>query len=250
MTGRQKNPMRQSWLGEGETEGWVAHRLELLLSPAWRARPIPLCRILERLEVEHMRHAGKENGGLCVSYAQFVASGVSRRAIRPAIAAGERLGLLCVTVAGDGVRPARAKATADHIEPPNVYRLTYLPERGKRAPSDEWAGITDDLAEAAVSEFRNSTGKQKRQFPFPQASSSLFRKESGPASSLSDSSPVPERVLPSISATSPGTALTGEPRPPSRLGRDERAGQAGGPFTAGEAIANSQLLRKLRRGVA
>src|SRR5687768_13221199 len=93
--------------------------VRLVLSPAWQHRPRPLCRVLERLEVEHMRHGGKENGQLCVSFDQLVEYGVSRRVIRPAIDAGVQLGLLVVRQSDELVRNVRA---------PNQYRLTYVPE--------------------------------------------------------------------------------------------------------------------------
>lgn len=52
-------------------------RLEMLTAPAWAAVPVPLRRILERLEVEHLKHGGKDNGYLRVDYSQFVDCGVA-----------------------------------------------------------------------------------------------------------------------------------------------------------------------------
>jgi hypothetical protein len=151
MTG--KNQSRRSWLGAGENEGgWIAHRLKLLLSPAWQRRPRPLCRILERLEIEHLRHAGRENGRLCVSFDQFVEYGVSRRVIRHAIEAGVSLGLL------DVVQP---EAMVRNIKAPNEYRLTYVPAGNSRAPSDEWEDVTESIAIAAAEVFRRSTGEKQ-----------------------------------------------------------------------------------------
>ena len=66
----------------------------MIQSPSWRSRPVPLANILERLEIEHMRHAGTANGQLYVSYNQFVQFGISKRAINAALHLGEQLGLL------------------------------------------------------------------------------------------------------------------------------------------------------------
>jgi hypothetical protein len=105
-------------LGDG---GFVPHTAELLKSAAWRARSIYLVRMLDRLEVEHMAHAGKENGFLQVTYDQFVEYGISRRFIRCTIEEGEQLGLLKVTARGfyaaDGPIEGR----------PSMYQLLYLP---------------------------------------------------------------------------------------------------------------------------
>jgi len=132
--------MRRSWLDDTDG-GWVPHRYQLLVSPAWRHRPRPLARILERLEIEHLTHGGAENGHLVVSYAQFIAHGVSRKAIRSALSVGVALGLLEVIQTEEWVGDIRA---------PNEYRLTYLPAKHRRAPTDEWASISDARAKAIV----------------------------------------------------------------------------------------------------
>jgi hypothetical protein len=73
--------------------------------------------MLLRLEVEHCRHAGKENGWLAVTYNQFVECGVPCRAIKATINRLVRVGLLVVERSGRG--------HAGDGEP-NLYRLTYL----------------------------------------------------------------------------------------------------------------------------
>jgi hypothetical protein len=190
--------MRQSWLGEGETKGWIAHRLELVTSPAWRMRPKPLVNILDRLEIEHMREGGAENGNLAVSYDQFVAAGVSRKVIRAAETAGEALGLLVVT---------RSEVVSGNVRGANIYRLTYVPERGRRAPTDEWLDVTRDIAEEVFAGFQK-VAAQKRGPSYPRGTdtSSPFgqvatRKPAGAGSPFGQT-PVTQGELPSISATS------------------------------------------------
>lgn len=185
--------MRRSWLDDSDG-GWIAHRLQLLVSPAWRLRPKPLANILERLEIEHMRHAGKENGNLFVSFDQFVAAGVSRKVIRAAEAAGEALGLLVVT---------RSETIVGNIRGASKYRLTYVPEKGRRAPTDEWQGITDEKAAAIVADFQ-SVASQKRGSSYPRGTrtSSPFGQKAASTSSPFGQSPVTQGERSSISATS------------------------------------------------
>lgn len=131
-----RNPSRKDWL---HGVSWIPIRQELLQSPAWRHRPIPLARLLERLEIEHMRHAGKENGALFVSFDQFVAAGISRKFVRPMLQLGSALGLLEVIQADNWIGDVR---------PPNAYRLCYLPAKGQKAPTDEWSFLDDAKVEA------------------------------------------------------------------------------------------------------
>jgi len=100
--------------------------------------------MLERLEVEHLRHGGHKNGELFVSYSQFVKAGISRKSVRRTQQLGVDLGLLDVIYA-EG---------AGDIRSPNAYRLTYVPAKGKAAPSDEWKSITSERASALVEAYR------------------------------------------------------------------------------------------------
>ncbi|MER9761591.1 hypothetical protein [Mesorhizobium sp. M0138] len=131
---------QRSWL-----KSWVGHRLEMYLSPAWSdARVGPLRAMLERLEIEHLRHGGYSNGELLVSYTQFVEFGISRKSIKRTQQLAVDLGFIEVTYAeGDGV-----------IRPPNAYRLTYLPAKGKTNPTDEWKTVTKEKAKRLVEAFR------------------------------------------------------------------------------------------------
>jgi hypothetical protein len=96
---------------------WVPHSAELISSPAWRARPIHVVRLLDRIELEHCAHAGRENGYLTVPYNQFVEAGIGRRFIKAAIDEAVRLGLLIVE---------RGLYRGGARRQPSRYRLTYL----------------------------------------------------------------------------------------------------------------------------
>lgn len=125
---------------------FMPHRLELLISPAWRAAPRPLRNILERIEIEHLRHGTMNNGELYVSYLQFVEFGISKRSIKPALELGQKLGLLEVI--------QEAENHLSDIRAANAYRLTYVPAKGKAAPTDEWKLITESRARALVEGFK------------------------------------------------------------------------------------------------
>jgi hypothetical protein len=112
-----------------KSEGaFVMLELELLASPAWQGQTINCRRLIDRLMIEHMRHAGTENGKLQVSWDQFVAAGIGRRFIKAALSEAVARGLL--EIEGGQYRGA-ARTT------PSLYRLTFLPgmvvsERGLR----------------------------------------------------------------------------------------------------------------------
>jgi hypothetical protein len=101
------------------THGFVPHTPELLRSAAWRGRSIHAVRVLEYFELEHLAHAGKENGFLRATHRQLAAHGVSMRFIKPAIAENVARGLLKITHQG-GYRGA------GRLDP-SRYQLTYLP---------------------------------------------------------------------------------------------------------------------------
>lgn len=132
---------KRSWL-----KAWVPRRLELYLSPAWKHALRPLKNMLERLEIEHLRHGGLNNGELYVSYGQFVECGISRRTIKPVLELGRQLGLIDVSYDGD--------TTTRNIRPPNAYRLTYVPAKGKDTPTDEWKAVTEERACALIKAFK------------------------------------------------------------------------------------------------
>lgn len=138
---------KQRWL-----TCWIPHRLELLLSPSWASRPVAVMRVTERLEIEHLRHGGLKNGHLYVSYGQFIAAGVSKRVVRPALDCAQDLGLIEII---------KDEAGGGCIRPPSRYRLTYLPI-GKVAPTDEWKRVAQPRADAVAAKFREATTGRQR----------------------------------------------------------------------------------------
>jgi hypothetical protein len=119
---------------------FVAHPREMRESWAWRKLPDNARRILDRLELEHMRHGGAENGSLPCTYSDFVKAGVRRASVSRAIRECVALGFLEITFRG-----GRAFA---QFRPPSRYRLTYLNGTGKTpAPTHDWKNFAS--AEAA-----------------------------------------------------------------------------------------------------
>ena len=120
---------------------WVPHRLALLRSPAWAALTLPARRILDRLEIELMWHAGKNNGDLICTYRDFTTHGIRRPSIAGALRQAVELGFVEIT--------QRGRRSADHGCPAH-YRLTYLPTEDAE-PTDEWAQIRPNAKRPLIS---------------------------------------------------------------------------------------------------
>jgi hypothetical protein len=123
---------------------FVAHPRELRESSAWLALPDNARRILDRLEIEHMRHGGAENGTLPCTYSDFVLHGLRRASVSLAIRQCVALGFLEIT--------QRGGRSISEFRNPSRYRLTYTNGRGMSSiVSDEWKRITSaDAATAAL----------------------------------------------------------------------------------------------------
>jgi hypothetical protein len=118
-------------------EPWVWLTRELLRSDAWRNRGINCARLLDFLMIEHMNHAGTENGKLAATYDQLVVYGLTRSEIRSAIEEAETLGLLRFK------RGGRWAGTNQ----PSRYRLTFLPSRDHLPPTNEWKQLAQENIE-------------------------------------------------------------------------------------------------------
>jgi hypothetical protein len=73
---------------------FIAHALEMRLSPAWRAASSEVRLLLDRLEVEHAANGGAQNGQLVVTYDQFAEWGFGGRRSRRLCARPWRWALL------------------------------------------------------------------------------------------------------------------------------------------------------------
>jgi len=123
---------------------WIWLTREMLESPAWRAMDMLAARrVVERIILEHMAHAGTENGNLIVTYADFSGYGIRDKTITTAIAVAEALGWIEITVHG--------KASFEDQRYASRYALTWLPQpaRGKHA-TNRWREIKTAEAAKAV----------------------------------------------------------------------------------------------------
>lgn len=108
---------------------FVMRSLEMLESPAFRSLTPGAHQILARIEVEHMRQHGQDNGRLQVSFRDFEAYGCgSHKRIAASIQDAVAQGFLVITTRGNW---NRGKGRASR------YRLTYLPTKEGLA-TDDW----------------------------------------------------------------------------------------------------------------
>ena len=140
---RVKSPNRPP-----EDQPWVWRTRSMLESEAWRAMTIGARRVVERIELEHMAHAGTMNGELKVTYNDFTEYGSSSRHMTSeSIRIAQRLGFIDVVergvrAFGDARRPSR-------------YALTWLPRCDRTPATNRWQRITTRAAaRAAVAEAR------------------------------------------------------------------------------------------------
>ena len=66
----------------------------MLELPAWHVLSLTARRAFDRIEIEHMAHAGKDNGRLPVTYADFERAGIHTRLIAGALRELEALGFI------------------------------------------------------------------------------------------------------------------------------------------------------------
>jgi hypothetical protein len=143
------SPANQPW-------GWFS--FELLESAAMRSLSVNGRRVLDRIRLEHMAHAGLKNGRLKVTWDDFVKFGVGRRFIAGALAEVIMAGIVAITQPG---RKAWGRDPGD----PTQYRLTYLPvaEPGDfRPPTNEWKSFS--AAKATKARVPSGNGKYKAKF--------------------------------------------------------------------------------------
>jgi hypothetical protein len=111
---------------------YIIHTAAMLKSPAWRVMSLSGRKLLDRIEIEHTKHGGNDNGKLPATFNQFVEYGIHRHSIAPALREVSALGFIEVTEHG--------RAGGGDERRPNVFRLTYLPE-GAAKPTNEWRFI-------------------------------------------------------------------------------------------------------------
>ncbi len=117
-------------------EPWVWITRELLASPAWRHQSANTFRLISFLLIEHMNHAGTENGNLKATHEQLRAYGLGANSIRDAIEEAEFLGL---------IRFQRGGRWAGSNQP-SRFRLTFLADRNGNGPTNDWKQRSEEQA--------------------------------------------------------------------------------------------------------
>lgn len=118
-------------------EPFVMTRRSWLESDALRSLSLAARKCLDRLELEHIAHGGKENGELIVTYDDFARFGIRRQSVRDALDETIDAKLMVVTEQGRGGNR--------EYRTPSKYRLTYLPTfLGLKQidPTDDWKNFT------------------------------------------------------------------------------------------------------------
>jgi len=109
-------------MAAGERWTWLTR--ELLASDAWRSLGVNEFKLIVFLLIQHMKHAGKQNGKLLAPYRLLEEFGVCRRRLAATIRNLEALGLI------DCFRGGMRVATN--------YALTWLPMHDGTPPSNRW----------------------------------------------------------------------------------------------------------------
>ncbi len=104
----------------------------MLESAGYRVLSLSAHRVLARLEIELGHHGGNGNGFLACTFEHFVAYGIDRHAVAPALRELEALGFIEVT--------ERGCAGNREFRTPSRYRITFLPTEYEGA-THEWKRI-------------------------------------------------------------------------------------------------------------
>jgi hypothetical protein len=166
---------KRSTLGEQ----FVSHSRAMRESPAWQVLPDNARRVLDRLELEHMRHGGADNGALPCTYTDFARAGVRRASVALAIRQCVCLGFIEVTHQGG--------RSISYVRRPSEYRLTYLVGRGKSpVPTNEWQCLASEADALAALRKVEQVSRRRTSQPAknkkPDALASLGEAKAGRAS--------------------------------------------------------------------
>lgn len=134
---------------------WVWFTSEMMESPAWRAMSLNARLVVDRIAVEHMAHAGTQNGALPVTFDDFERFGIRRGSISAAILEATVVGF--VDVAEQGTRGwggFKGRATR--------YRLAWLPTAAGDPETARWRRFSSlKEAQRIASQARQSGGTRR-----------------------------------------------------------------------------------------
>jgi hypothetical protein len=141
-------------------EPFVMLPRSLLESYAWRALSRAARRVIDRIVIEHLAHAGRENGKLIVRYEDFIEYGIHPESIAPAQREACALGLIIMT--------ERGRAGNAEYRTPHKWAVAFV--KGKRgATASTWKRFQSlpeakaVAAEARSTKDTNAVAKGKAQ---------------------------------------------------------------------------------------
>jgi hypothetical protein len=105
----------------------------MLEAPAFRVLSLSARRVIDRIQIEHAHHGGRENGNLPVTFRDFNEYGIHWNAIAPAIREAEALGFIQITQHG--------VASNKEFRVPNTFALTHLPTEKEPKATEDWGRI-------------------------------------------------------------------------------------------------------------
>ena len=205
---------------------FVPHRPAMLRSPALRVLSLTGRRILDRLEIEHLNHGGKENGKLPVTFANLRKFGMANGEL---IARGIRelraLGFVELTRVGRAGNGEHRKA--------NLFRITYLPADGKE-PTDEWRRIetvqeAEKIARAIRKEKFTSYEKRPEAGSKSDPNTSYEKRPEVPISPVTKSDLLSRKESSHLEGWGPGRGRHGRMLPAARRPRPNRNRPNGRP---------------------
>jgi hypothetical protein len=143
-----------------QDEPWCWFPRSLLESDAWRSAPINTRRVVDRLLLEHMAHAGTMNGQLICTYKDFEKAGIRHESLITAIQDAGARGLISITQKG------RASTGEDRW--PSKYALGWLPTHDGVAAPNRWKSWLQKPAKDTVSPRSGSGPGKSRKHVNPQ----------------------------------------------------------------------------------
>jgi hypothetical protein len=108
-------------------EQFIPRPRSMLESKAYRSLSLSARRVMERIELEHLRHGGKDNGKLPVTRRDFSTYGVRESSVFPGLHEAIEKGFVRITRKGRSGKHGM----------PTEYRLTYI-HANNRPPTNEW----------------------------------------------------------------------------------------------------------------
>jgi hypothetical protein len=113
---------------------FAAFLIEMLESPAYRVLSRSALMVIARVEIELGHHGGNDNDRLPITTEDFIAYGMDRSSVAPAIREAEALGFVRITRGRGG--------NAEH-RTPSLFGSTFAQHRNSRRspPTDDWRRI-------------------------------------------------------------------------------------------------------------